>query len=214
MTHLYVWHDSCIHVTWLMYTCDMTHPQKAKVRPNPVGRASIGHTHTHHEWHDSFIYVTFFSPLWHDLFTRVTWLIYLWDVTCNCIGHTDTHQRKHTHHMCPMTASHLWHGLLKCVTWLVFTRDVTRLEWAAMVSVIKMLIKENTHITRVPWLATWLVYTRNSSTGGRSAGEHTHHTCRVTASHVGHGSLKCVTWLVYTRDVTRLQEADVRENTG
>jgi len=25
MTHLYVWHDSCTCVTWLMHMCDMTH---------------------------------------------------------------------------------------------------------------------------------------------------------------------------------------------
>jgi len=25
MTHLYVWHDSCVSLTWLICTCDMTH---------------------------------------------------------------------------------------------------------------------------------------------------------------------------------------------
>jgi len=36
-THSYVWHDSCICVTWLIHMCDMTHS---------------------YVWHDSFICVT------------------------------------------------------------------------------------------------------------------------------------------------------------
>jgi len=55
MTHSYVWHDSFIRVTWLIRTCDMTHS---------------------YVWHDSFVHVTWlirtcdmtYSHVWHDLF--------------------------------------------------------------------------------------------------------------------------------------------------
>ena len=78
MTRSYMWHDTFICVTWLMYMCDTTHS---------------------HAWHDAFIRVTWFvmcdmthagrydchfdemtrSYVWHDSFIhsfiRVIWLI-------------------------------------------------------------------------------------------------------------------------------------------
>jgi len=48
MTHAYVWHDSCIRVTWLMHTCDMTHA---------------------YVWHDPCFWVL--DVLVHDLFVYV-----------------------------------------------------------------------------------------------------------------------------------------------
>jgi len=145
--------------------------------------------------------------------------LYAWrdssTIGSNCIGHKDNHQGEHTHHTC-RTHTH-------------------------------------THVTRVPWLVTWLVYTHNMTRlqGAEArenaeqqlyAGKHTHHTCRMTASHVWHGSLKCVSsirvtwlvyrgqkrgktvgsnliavtrviWLIYMCDMTHVQEAEARENT-
>jgi len=40
LNHIYMWHDSFIHVTWLIHTCDMTHS---------------------YMWHDSFIRVTWLT---------------------------------------------------------------------------------------------------------------------------------------------------------
>ena len=58
-SHLHVWHDSFICVTWLIHMCDMTHS---------------------YVWHDSFIRVTWLihmcdmtrSYVWYDSFIRVT----------------------------------------------------------------------------------------------------------------------------------------------
>ena len=62
MTHLHVWHDSCLCVTWLILMCGMTH---VYVR------------------HDSFTCVTSLIHMcdmthayaWHDSFTCAAWLI-------------------------------------------------------------------------------------------------------------------------------------------
>ena len=74
MTHLYVWHDSFVCVTWLIRMCDMTHS---------------------YVWHDSFICVTWLirmcdmthSYVWHDSFIRVTWLIRMCDMTHSYVWH-------------------------------------------------------------------------------------------------------------------------------
>jgi len=66
--HRRMWHESFIHVTWLIHTCDMTHS---------------------YMWHDSFIHVTWLfhtcdmthSYMWHDSFIHVTWLIHTCDMT-------------------------------------------------------------------------------------------------------------------------------------
>jgi len=64
MTHLCVWHDSFIYVTWLIFICDLTHL---------------------YMWHDSSICVTWLIYIcdmthlymWHDSSICVTWLIYI-----------------------------------------------------------------------------------------------------------------------------------------
>jgi len=64
-----MWHDSLIHVTWLIRTCDMTHS---------------------YVWHDSFICVTWLIHIlhvWHDSFICVTWLIHMCDITDSYVGH-------------------------------------------------------------------------------------------------------------------------------
>ena len=79
MTHSYVWYDSFIRGTWLIYTCDMTHL---------------------HVWHDSFKPALVGSPelvkaccfkyrkyVWHDLFIRVTWLMHTCDMANSCGWH-------------------------------------------------------------------------------------------------------------------------------
>jgi len=90
--YAYVWHDSCISVTWLMHKCDMTH-------------ANMGH--------DSYIRVTRLmhtcdtthAYVWHGSFMCVTWF-----VLC-ALGHVIaircvTHQR--LIHTCDTTHSHVW----------------------------------------------------------------------------------------------------------
>jgi len=95
MTHWYVWHDTCICVTWHMHMCDMTH---------------------WYVWHDSFMCDMTRNPqshfsmlsgisskvvcVWerHELFILATWLIHSCDMTHS------THAR-------------VWHDSFMCVTW-------------------------------------------------------------------------------------------------
>ena len=73
MTHLYLWPDSCIRVTWLIQTCDRTHL---------------------YVWHDLFICVTWLLHkcasshlrVWFDSFICVGWLIRTYDLTHSSIG--------------------------------------------------------------------------------------------------------------------------------
>jgi len=77
MTHLYVWHDvslcltfSSVRVTWLIY----------------VWRdSSAGVTWLICVWRDLFIYVTWLIYTWHDLFIHMTWLIYMWHDWFTCV---------------------------------------------------------------------------------------------------------------------------------
>jgi len=57
MTHLCVWHDSRMCVTWLIHTCDTSHS---------------------YAWHDSFTRVTRLIHICHESFTCVPWLIHVW----------------------------------------------------------------------------------------------------------------------------------------
>ena len=117
MTHLCVWHDAFMCVTWLIHVCDMTH--------SCVWHDSFMCDMTHESrvtyliyttqiwamtysrvWHDSLIYVPFattHSYVWHDSFTCVT---------CS------RRQRKD---------SYVWHDSFMCVTWLIIMCDMTHL---------------------------------------------------------------------------------------
>ena len=95
MTHSYVWHDSFICVTWLTHMCDMTHS---------------------YVWHVAFLCDMAYSYVWHDSFICVTWLIHMCDM------------KNHMHivaqgvlcvSMCDMTYAvtniYVWHDLCKLI---------------------------------------------------------------------------------------------------
>ena len=104
MSYSYEWHDSFIHVTCLIHTCDMTHSYvwhdsitRVIYREGSIARVYILEVYV---WHDSFICVTWLihmcditqSYVWHDSIARVyilevlpavglhnvTWLIHVW----------------------------------------------------------------------------------------------------------------------------------------
>jgi len=127
MTHLYVWHDSFICVTWLIHVCDMTHS---------------------YVWRDSFICVLVLSAIWilefgdlmcvrmcvmsnhmcdmthsyvsHDSFICVTWLIHVCDMTRSYVWHDSFICVTWLIHVCDMTHSCVWHDSFVCVTWLIY----------------------------------------------------------------------------------------------
>ena len=145
MTH--AWHDSLIGVTWLIHTCDMTHPRS---------RWQIAR-------HDSFVIVIWLNHMcdmtqswvrrvahwhvWHDPVMCVTWLIYTWAMTQSCarrgsllcmtrpIHMCDMTNLYGSHdsficvtwliHMCDMAHSYVWHDSFICVTWLIHMCDMT-----------------------------------------------------------------------------------------
>jgi len=118
---LYVWHDSFICVTWLIYMCDMTHL---------------------YVWCDSLTCVTWLicmcdrerswysrhAPLFDQnaLMMRVTWLMNMCDVTRWYVWHDSFICVTWLIHMCDMTHSYLWQDSFVCVTWLIHMCDMTR----------------------------------------------------------------------------------------
>ena len=104
-THVYVWHDTFLCVTWLIHMCAMT---------------------CAYVWHDACICLT-----WHIYTCGVTsW--YVWHAVCyilpyNCITlhHAATATHVYMLHItdrwdvCRMTRSYVWHDSFICVTWLM-----------------------------------------------------------------------------------------------
>ena len=90
MTHLYVWHDPFVCVMWLICMCDVTHL---------------------YVWRDSFVCVTWpicmcyvtHSYVWYGPFVRVTWPI--------C--------------MCDVIHLYVWRDPFVCVMWSICMCDVT-----------------------------------------------------------------------------------------
>jgi len=139
MTHVYVWHDSFIHVTWLIHMCDMTHS---------------------YMWHDSYVCVTWIirtcdmthACAWHDGCICVPWLTHIGEMTYSNMRldlfiHVTSLIRT-----CDMPHSYMWHD--SCIRvhsyWRndLFThvwRDqctsdlsITSLVWYAVATVIRI----------------------------------------------------------------------------
>jgi len=99
MTHAYVWHDSCICVTWLMHMCDMTH---AYVWCRTKTRRMLARHGTTNVFHMTHAYV------WHDSCICVTWLMshtYEWVMSYMWLSHV-THMDE-SWHACNWVMSHI-----------------------------------------------------------------------------------------------------------
>ena len=103
MTHLYLWHDSFICVTWLIRMCDMTHL---------------------YVWHYSFRCVTWLiymcdmthSYVWHDPFICVIWHIHMCETTHSYVCH-DSGSLSPFVQICDTFICAPW--LIQSETWLI-----------------------------------------------------------------------------------------------
>jgi len=169
-----VWHDSCIRVTWLMHTCDMTHAymwhesQGCKLVPGihrdmtntNTNRHTLqkdlptlpAYTHIHRDMAHSFM--TWLNQTTH---LHGSWLIHTCDMTHVYVWH-DSFIRvtwliglktSSTPH------SHVWHDSLTYVTWLIHTCDMTHsYVWHESFIRVTWLAKNIVHasLTCVTWL--------------------------------------------------------------
>jgi len=76
MSHLYLWHDSFVCVTWHISTCNMTHSRQGSAgcgacAQMPTRTSSCGISASDMKY----LY------LWHEPFISVTWLIYMCNIT-------------------------------------------------------------------------------------------------------------------------------------
>jgi len=121
----YVWHDSFLHVTWLVSRRDMTHscvgPDLFFFVPwervlscwSVIVQCDMTHFYV---WHDSLLYVT--------------WLIPMCNMTHFCGCHENTFSAAEVWSwvfpMCNMSHSYKWHDdSCTCVTWLIFVCAMT-----------------------------------------------------------------------------------------
>jgi len=110
MTHVFMWHDPFMCVTWLMYLCDMNHLRV---------------------WHDSCIYVTWpiyvcdmnHVIVWRDSFMCVLWIMYLCDMNHSCVWHDSCIYVTWLIHLCDMTHVFVWHNSFMCGLELTLTSD-------------------------------------------------------------------------------------------
>jgi len=109
VTHMCVWPDLSICVTWLTHMCDPrcqqvpTTPPPTHTRTHTLAHTQT-HTNTHTKTHTHTSDQTHLHVC-HDSFTCVMWLI----------------------HMCDMTHSHVWHISISCVSWLLYMCVMTPL---------------------------------------------------------------------------------------
>jgi len=162
MTHVYVWHDSFLDVTWLIQAirplqhsfiyakwlilmCDMTDS---------------------YVWHDLFIYMTWLilaiRPLRHS-FICATWLIHTCDMT-----HSDSTTTTALIHLCKVTDSHVWHDSFIYVTWLIHICAMTHSDYTTTTALIYLCKMTDSHVwhdsficlTRLIQICdTWLIQT-------------------------------------------------------
>jgi len=116
VTHLCVWHDSFVWVTWLIRVCDITHSCV---------------------WNDSFVCVTWLIRMfdmthlcvWHDSFVCETWIIPACDMTHSCVRHDSFVCVTWLICVCCMTHSWVWRicacNMTYSCVWLIHVCDMT-----------------------------------------------------------------------------------------
>jgi len=120
--------DSCVCVTWHIYTWGMSHSYVCHdsctqaTAHSPMWHDSSMHTMTHSQtWHDSSNHTTTRSHMWHDSSTHATTHSDTWHDSSK---HTRTHSRLVL--TCDMTHLRTQRDSFVCGTWLVHTCDTTQ----------------------------------------------------------------------------------------
>ena len=199
MTHSYMWHDSFIHVAWLIHMCDMTHS---------------------YMWHDVFTRVTCLmhvcdmthSYARHDSSIRVTWLLHTRDMT----QHT-FHVWIISSHMYEWVMSHVW---MKHITHMTES-CLTATSYVRMSHVPRPTLLQHTPLSYV-WhdaftfkCVTWCIQMRAldalishlNTSCHTSHGTHMNESLHTYDSHLQMRALDaliCVQWLIHMRAMTRL----------
>jgi len=174
------WHDSFIHVTWLVYTCDMAHS---------------------YVWHDSFIYV------WLDSFICVAWLIHMCDMTHSYVCHDSFICVIWLIRMCDMTHSYVWHDSFICVTWLIHMCDMTHIYvWHDLIICVAWLIcmcdMTNIHQWHDSYFCFWPTQHRKPIFWDDAQVTWLIYICAMTHSDVWHDTFTCMIWLIHTCEMT------------
>jgi len=96
---IHVWHNWFMCVTWLIYMCDMPHPN---------------------------VWLDFWTNQFFLLIVCVTLLICVYDITYSYVWHDSSICMPWLVDKCDVTCSYLFAGLqYLCVPWLIYTCDVT-----------------------------------------------------------------------------------------
>ena len=112
MTRLYVWHDSVVRVTWLVYESPSSRQRRDVFCMETTSNGMFDTTYAH---------------MWHDSVICWTWLTRSCDVTRLRVTEFPPTMGKTSNGVLDTTDAHLWHASFICWTWLTRTCDVTRL---------------------------------------------------------------------------------------
>jgi len=111
MTHLYVWHDPSICVTWPHHTCDMAHSCVRHRAACHIYILVISHTWMGHVNASCHIYMWVISHTWHGPFMCVPSRMHVCDMTHICMWHD--------------AFMHVPYESFICVIWLIHMCDMT-----------------------------------------------------------------------------------------
>jgi len=119
MTHLHAWHDSFTCVTWLIHMCDMTHSYVWQNSFICVTRLTDVCVMTHsYVWHDSSTILKWLVPIYH----YIPQLMHICDMTHPYANPQHNHGSKNARNM---TRSYMGHDSFICVPWLTHLWNMT-----------------------------------------------------------------------------------------
>jgi len=193
LTCLYVWHDSCMCVTWLsapsLSACVFGCFQMCTSRV----------------WHDSSVCMTWPIHVCHmTQYPCVTWLHFpAWRVAYWCMCRDEFTWVPRRIYVCDRMRdtmrSYAWHDLFICVTWLIRSCDMTHsYAWHDLFTCVTWLIHvfDTTHIHMCGMTHSCLWHDVFICATGLM------YTCDMTHSYVWYFSFTHVTWRIHICEMT------------